>query len=453
MTTASTTPTTPTTPAPHFTAPAHRRLELDRGTLVAVDRAGTGDLAEARLLLPLVPGPAAAHATEVDVAAEALREALEEAAGALAVVRAEARPDRIVVSARSFTGDLAEVCARIGAALAPEYPEYPEESEGPAPGGLFGAERVDRARSAVAARLSAAERHPTVVARAGFLSAVYGTHAYGHTATAARLPGVTGRALAALLAGAPVPARRAVVVGRGPAGELLDAARPLLPAPPRLAPRAAAAPQDRPAGGTATLVSPGVPQTLIRLGGHVPGRVHPDYPALQVAVLMLGGYFGSRLTAVLREREGLSYAPRAVLDPLGGSAAFTLEADVRSDGAARALVLIDEELERLAAGAFAPAELLGAQNFTVGSMAMACSSRSGLASVFAGTLVSGLSPQWLGGYEERVRALSAADVARAARTYLLEPGLTGVLVAPAPAEGLPPVRPLPGPTPAPLPLS
>ncbi|MGW8777236.1 M16 family metallopeptidase [Streptomyces sp. NPDC055796] len=451
MTTATTTPATPTTPAPHFTAPAHRQLELDRGTLVAVDRAGTGDLAEARLLLPLVPGPAAAHATEVDVAAEALREALEEAAGALAVVRAEARPDRIVVSARCFTGDLAQVCARIGAALGPESLEGSEGPEGPAPGALFGSGRVDRARAAVAARLSAAERHPTVVARGGFLRAVYGTHAYGHTATAARLPGVTGRALAALLAGSPAAARRAVVVGRGPVGGLLDAARPLLPAAPRLAPRPAAAPQDRPAGGTATLVSPGVAQTLIRLGGHVPGRVHPDYPALQVAVLMLGGYFGSRLTAVLREREGLSYAPRAVLDPLGGSAAFTLEADVRSDGAARALVLIDEELERLAAGAFAPAELLGAQNFTVGSMAMACSSRSGLASVFAGTLVSGLSPRWLGGYEERVRALSAADVARAARTYLLEPGLTGVLVAPAPAEGLPPVRPAPGPAPLPLP--
>ncbi|WP_331735043.1 insulinase family protein (plasmid) [Streptomyces sp. NBC_00597] len=431
--------TATTIPVPHFTAPAHRQHDLDRGTLVAVDRAGTGDLAEARLLLPLVPGPAAAHATEVDVAAEALREALEEAAGALAVVRAEARPDRIVVSARSFTGDLAEVCARIGACLGPEGP-------GPAdPGavGPFGAERVDRARAAVAARLSAAERHPTVVARAGFLAAVYGGHAYGHTATAARLPGVTGEALRAFLAGAPVAARRAVVVGRGPAGALLDAARALLPAPPRLAPRTAAAPPCRPAGGTATLVSPGVPQTLIRLGGHVPGRVHPDYPALQVAVLMLGGYFGSRLTAVLREREGLSYAPRAVLDPLGGSASFTLEADVRPDGAARALVLIDEELERLAAGAFSTGELLGAQNFTVGSMAMACSSRSGLASVFAGTLVSGLSPQWLGGYEDRVRALSAADVARAARTYLLEPGLTGVLVAPGPADGLPPVRPLP----------
>ncbi|MFE2146528.1 hypothetical protein ACFXA3_33190, partial [Streptomyces sp. NPDC059456] len=167
-------------PVPHFTAPAHRRHELDRGTLVAVDRAGTGDLAEARLLLPLVPGPAAAHATEVDVAAEVLREALEEAAGALAVVRAEARPDRIVVSARSFTADLAEVCARIGACLGPGDPGAEDRgagdagSHGPGPGGLFGAERLDRARAAVAARLSAAERHPTVVARAGFLAAVYG---------------------------------------------------------------------------------------------------------------------------------------------------------------------------------------------------------------------------------------------------------------------------------------
>ncbi len=50
----------------------------------------------------------------------------------------------------------------------------------------------------------------------------------------------------------------------------------------------------------------------------MPGRGHDDYPALQLATLMLGGYYASRLTLVLREREGLAYAPRAVLDPWAG---------------------------------------------------------------------------------------------------------------------------------------
>ncbi|WP_328972381.1 M16 family metallopeptidase [Streptomyces sp. NBC_00239] len=413
-------------PSPHFTPPAVRESVLEGGTLVGIDRAGAGDLAEARLVVPLTPaGPA--HATEVDVAADVLKGVLGEAVGRLAVVRAEARPDRLVVSVRAFAGDLAEVCTSVGAAL-----EAPD---------LFGDERVARAAGTVRDRAAATAALPAVVARTGFLSAVYGTHPYGRTATAADAGEVTGERLAALLGSAPASARRGVVVGRGPVEELLAAAAPLLPRPSARAPRTAYPPADRPGGGAATVLAPGAPQALIRLGGQVPGRTHADYPALQLAVLMLGGWFGSRLTLVLREREGLSYAPRAVLDPLGSTAAFTLEADVRTDGAARALVLIDEELERLAAGAFAPRELLSAQNFAVGSMAMSCSSRSGLASVFAGTLASGLPARWLGGYEPRVRALSPADVARAARTYLQEPGLTGVVVTPGAPDGLPPVRP------------
>lgn len=405
---------------PRFTAPAYRTETLDRGALIAIDRTGTGDLAEARLLLPLVPDTgerAHLHATEVEVAAEALRDALEAAAGALAVVRAEARGDRVIVSARTFTDDLADVCARIGDCLGSDAP--------------FGAERVRRAAARVSARLAKADGHAPVVARAGFLAAVYGDHPFGRAACAAEVPEVTGERLAGLLASAPAAARRAVAVGRGPAAALLTAAEGLLPAPAAAAPRPPVRPVPHPAAAPATLLSPGVPQTLIRLGGHVPGRTHDDYPALQLAVLMLGGYFGSRLTLILREREGLAYAPRAVLDPLGETAAFTLEADVRPDGTARALGLIDAELDRLASGSFTAEELRNAQNFTVGSMAMACSSRSGLASVFAGTLASGLPAHWLGGYEARVRALSVQDVARAAETHLRAPGLTGVLVVPA----------------------
>jgi predicted Zn-dependent peptidase len=189
------------------------------------------------------------------------------------------------------------------------------------------------------------------------------------------------------------------------------------------------------------VLHPATPQTLLRLGGLVPGRGHDHYPALQLAALMLGGYYASRLTRVLREREGLAYAPRAVLDPLGPHAVLTVEADVRHDGAARALTLIAQETQRLAAGAFTAQELRNAQNYAVGSLAMACSSRSGLASTYAAVLASGLPASWLAGYEDRLRALTAADVARAAAAHLTAPGLTAVVVAPAWSPGLPPPAP------------
>ncbi|WP_299534925.1 pitrilysin family protein [uncultured Streptomyces sp.] len=423
-------PAPPVLPEPHFVPPEHLDTAGPRGTAVAVARPGAGGLAEARLLLPLAPAPAA-HTTRTKIAAEVVGAALEEAVGALAVVRTEVRGDRLVIALRTFRDDLADVCGRVAATVAAD--------------GTFTPERVGRAAARVAEGLTAAAGHPAVVARNGFLAAVYGDHPYGRPATAAEAAAVTGPEASALLAGAPAAGRRAVVVGPGPADALLADATALLPGPgtPPSGPAAsgpgpAQGPRPGPSGrGPVTLVLPAAPQTLIRLGGHVPGRGDRDYPALQLAVLMLGGYFGSRLTRVLREREGLAYAPRAVLDPLGRTAAFTVEADVRNDGAARALVLIREELDRLAAGGFTGPELSGACHYAVGSMAMACSSRSGTASTLTGVLASGLAPDWLRGYEDRLRATTAEDVARVAAAHLA-PGTTGVVVAPALAPGLPP---------------
>lgn len=417
-------------PEPHFVPPGHQCAAGPRGMSVGIGQPGTGGLAEARLLLPLAPVHKA-HATSTKVLSEVLRSALEAEVGALAVVRVEVRGDRSVIALRTFREDLAAVCGRVAASLTSDA--------------LFEPGPVRRAAARVDTALSAADGHPAVVARAGFLTAVYGTHPYGGSARRAELDGVVGAALAALVAGVPATERRVVVVGPGTSAGLLEEAAPLLPgtptgtASPPTGPEAAPDPLPGPSGREpATLVLPSAPQTLIRLGSHVPGRADPVYPALQLAVLMLGGYFGSRLTRVLREREGLAYAPRAVLDPLGRTAAFTIEADVRTDGAARSLALIRGELDRLAAGSFPAEELSNACNYAVGSMAMAFSSRSGTASGLTGIFASGLAPDWLQGYERRLREVSADDVARIAARHLHQ-SLTGVVVAPAAAPGLPPV--------------
>ncbi|MEV6019586.1 MULTISPECIES: insulinase family protein [unclassified Streptomyces] len=409
---------------PRFCAPAHSEQSTGRGTAVAVQRAGTGQLTEARLLFPLTPAPGA-HQSRVEVMAEALRDALTEAAADLATVRVEARGDRAVVAVRTFADDFAATRARIRDCLDEGRPHE--------------AARVREAAGRVARRLAAAEAAPAFLARSGFLAAAYGPHPYGRAASATTANAVDAADTAALLHGTPAARRRSVVVGPGPAGELLAQATALLPRTTTPAPTAGvSAPVP---GPRRTLLHPATPQTLLRLGGLVPGRGHADYPALQLAALMLGGYYASRLTLVLREREGLAYAPRAVLDPLGAHAVLTVEADVRHDGAARALTLIAQETRRLADGGFSVQELRNAQNYAVGSMAMACSSRSGLASTYAAVLAGGLPASWPARYEERLRALSAKDVARAAAAHLAAPALTGVVVAPALIPGLPPAAP------------
>lgn len=50
---------------------------------------------------------------------------------------------------------------------------------------------------------------------------------------------------------------------------------------------------------------PGAQQSSVKIAIPVIGREHPDYIDLRLAVIALGGYFGSRLMTNIRERKGL----------------------------------------------------------------------------------------------------------------------------------------------------
>lgn len=62
-----------------------------------------------------------------------------------------------------------------------------------------------------------------------------------------------------------------------------------------------------PVGGSAVRImdQPGAQQSSVKIAIPVIGREHPDYIDLRLAVIALGGYFGSRLMTNIREEKGL----------------------------------------------------------------------------------------------------------------------------------------------------
>lgn len=57
----------------------------------------------------------------------------------------------------------------------------------------------------------------------------------------------------------------------------------------------------------------GAVQSAVAIGMPEIGRDHPDYIPLRLAIMALGGYFGSRLMANIREEKGLTYGISAAL--------------------------------------------------------------------------------------------------------------------------------------------
>ena len=92
---------------------------------------------------------------------------------------------------------------------------------------------------------------------------------------------------------------------------------------------------------------PAAVQSQIRMSGAAVPRDDPGYPALQIANLVYGGYFSSRLVENIREDKGYTYSARSSLEFWPERAAVTVAFDTTSPSTAPALLEARYELGRI----------------------------------------------------------------------------------------------------------
>ena len=178
---------------------------------------------------------------------------------------------------------------------------------------------------------------------------------------------------------------------------------------------------------------PGAVQTSIRLGGDAISRKDPQYPALALANLVVGGYFISRLSDNIREKRGFTYGVGSGIQHLRSRSYFTLQTDVGTENTGPALVEIRYELERMLSGPIAASELQSAKRYLGGTLSMSIQTQSGLASYLATLAVNSLPIEYLRDFPQQVEALSEAEVIDAARAYMAPSRLVTILVGDRPA--------------------
>ena len=80
-----------------------------------------------------------------------------------------------------------------------------------------------------------------------------------------------------------------------------------------------------------------------------PSKSHPDYHALKILTVLLGGYFGSRLMQNLREDKGLTYGVGAALRSFGDHGLMTVQSELQAGSSDLALEEVRFEMQRLGA--------------------------------------------------------------------------------------------------------
>ena len=88
-------------------------------------------------------------------------------------------------------------------------------------------------------------------------------------------------------------------------------------------------------------------QTAIKMGRRLFNKKHPDYNGFFVLNTVLGGYFGSRLMANIREKKGFTYNIYSTADAMLHDGCFYISTEVHPDAAAATRREILREMKKL----------------------------------------------------------------------------------------------------------
>jgi zinc protease len=163
---------------------------------------------------------------------------------------------------------------------------------------------------------------------------------------------------------------------------------------------------------------PGSVQSEIRIGHPGIPRRHPDYHAVSVMSMVLGGLFNSRLMTNLREEKGYTYGAYAGFDQRRGAGPFSARAAVNTEVTVPALREFLNELERIREAPVTPAELAAAHNFLVGVFPLRFETPGPVAGSLAGLFIHDLPDDELARYRPAIEAVTADDVLRVARAHI-----------------------------------
>ena len=294
----------------------------------------------------------------------------------------------------------------------------------------FPAGELARLRGDLLREVAIQRSQPQPLAEEAFARAIYGSHPYGRVLPVAadveRFTLEQARQLWARCAGAdrahlyvvgrvdPAAVRAAIDEACGGWGTAKGSPRP------RAAPKG---------GRRVFLVDrPGALQSTVRIGLPAIPPTSPDYIPLVVTDALLGGSFGSRITANIREKHGYTYSPRSIVGLHPGVGTWAEAADVTTKDTAASIQEIVNEIDRLRKEAPGDGELAGIRKYVAGTFVLRNSTRAGIVTQLRFVDLYGLPADWLRTFVQRVEAVTPADVTRITRKYLDPSRMTLVVV-------------------------
>jgi zinc protease len=162
---------------------------------------------------------------------------------------------------------------------------------------------------------------------------------------------------------------------------------------------------------------PNALQSAIRIGTPFINRTHPDFPAMQVLNTVLGGYFGSRLMANIREDKGYTYGIGSGMSSFKQTGAFFIASEVGADVCKAAIAEIEKEVNRLKNEIVPDDELSLVRNYMLGSLLGSLENVFSHADKFKNLYFAGLDYDYYERYTQTVKSITSANLQQLANKY------------------------------------
>jgi predicted Zn-dependent peptidase len=158
-------------------------------------------------------------------------------------------------------------------------------------------------------------------------------------------------------------------------------------------------------------------QSTVRMGWKGITRDHPDYLGLQVATMLLGGYFGSRLMRKIREEKGYTYGIHAVAGAFHGIGYIAIMTDVATGWREETLGEIRKEIARLQEEDVSNDELLVVRNHTMGEIARLFDGPFSVAEAIKGIVDYNAGHDYYARFVETVNKITPGKIKELFNTY------------------------------------
>jgi zinc protease len=322
---------------------------------------------------------------------------------------------------------------------------------------------LDRLRARSLVELTQSRDKPDAIASNVFSRVVYGDqHPYGRVVTEQSLRAITRDDVVAFQKAYFQPSRAVITVAGDVDPRTVRAAfeRALASWPsggdrPNFAYGAVPAPRAR----TIFLIDkPGAAQSVFAFGTPGPARNTPDYFALQVMNMLLGGLFQSRLNHDIREVKGFSYGVFSGFSYGRGPGAFRAGGGIVSTKTDSALMAFMQQFRGVQGTVpFTDDEIMQGKAALIQSLPGRFASVDGIARAISAIYTQDLPESYYRDYAAHVNAVTRDDLVRVAKRYidvdhmdLVIVGDRATIEAPLRATGIAPItvldvdgRPLP----------